>query len=120
MTEKTTTKEYTLDATGQKLGRLATKVALLLRGKTQASFERHIMPDVKVTITNASKIDLSAKKMGEEYKRFTGYPGGLKTETRGHLIGRKGYKDVFTNTVYGMLPGNRLRKQIMKNLIINE
>lgn len=116
----TSTKEYTLDATGKKLGRIATEAANLLRGKTEASFERHVMPKVKVTIINASKIDLSNKKLEEEYTRYSGYPGGLKRETRGHLIDRKGYKDVFTKAVYGMIPGNRLRSLIMKNLTINE
>lgn len=120
MANNTATKEYTLDATGKKLGRIATEAANLLRGKTEASFERHVMPKVKVTIENASKVDLSAKKLEEEYFRYSGYPGGLKGETRGHLIDRKGYKQVFEKAVYGMIPANRLRQHIMKNLTINE
>ncbi len=120
MANTTATKEYTLDATGQKLGRIASQAAELLRGKTEATYERHVMPKVKVTIENASKIDLSGKKLDEVYLRYSGYPGGLKGETRGHLIDRKGYKDVFTKAVYGMVPSNRLRQHIMKNLTINE
>ena len=120
MANNTATKEYTLDATGKKLGRIASQAAELLRGKTEPTYERHVMPKVKVTIENASKVDLAGVKLDEEYLRYSGYPGGLKGETRGHLIERKGYKDVFEKAVFGMIPGNRLRKPIMKNLTITE
>lgn len=112
-------KEYIIDATDKKLGRVATQAAVLLRGKQDASFERHIMPNVRVVITNASKINLEGK-MDKEYARYSGYPGGLRKETRGHMIDRKGYKTIFEKTIYGMIPANRLRKDIMKNLIIND
>ena len=58
--------------------------------------------------------------MEKEYKRYSGYPGGLRHESREHLIERKGFLDVFEKAVRGMLPNNRLRALMMKNLIINE
>lgn len=120
MTNKTVTKEYTLDAQGKKLGRVATEAATILRGKNSPDLQLNQVSGNIVKIINASKIDLAPVKLEEEYSRYSGYPGGLKFEKRGNLIKRKGYKDVFEKAVYGMLPGNRLRKLLMKNLIIEE
>lgn len=120
MAEKTATKEYTIDAAGQKLGRVASEAAMILRGKNSPDFKPNAVSGNKVKITNAAKVDLAAVKMEKEYKRYTGYPGGLITETRAHLIDRKGYKEAFEKAVYGMLPANRLRKEFMKNLTIEE
>jgi large subunit ribosomal protein L13 len=120
MAEQTATKEYTIDAAGQKLGRVASEAAMILRGKNSPDFQPNVVSGNKVTIINASQIDLSQVKLDKEYKRYSGYPGGLKHETREHLIDRKGYKEVFEKAVYGMLPGNRLRAKIMKNLMIQE
>jgi large subunit ribosomal protein L13 len=111
---------FIIDATNKKLGRIATEVATLLRGKNVPSFTPYLMPVNTVTITNASKIDISAAKLEEEYKRYSGYPGGLTHETRGHLLTRRGYAPVFEHTIRGMLPPNRLRDRIMKHLTIVE
>ena len=62
MTEKTITKEYTIDASGRAIGRIATDVVKILRGKNAATFERNIAPNVKVLVTNASKMGVTAKK----------------------------------------------------------
>lgn len=113
-------REYTFDAEGQSLGRLATEIAMILRGKNEADFTPNKVANVTVTVNNASKIALSKMQLAQEYKRYSGYPGGLRYESRGHLIDRKGYQDVFEKAVRGMLPNNKLRALMMKNLIINE
>jgi large subunit ribosomal protein L13 len=120
MTTETQTKEYTLDAKGKKLGRLASEAAMILRGKNTPAFKPNAVSGNKVKIVNASLVDLAPVKLEKEYARYSGYPGGLKFEKRGKLIARKGYKEVFEKAVFGMLPGNRLRKPLMKNLTIEE
>jgi len=120
MTAQAKKREYTFDAEGASLGRMATEIAMTLRGKNEPSFQPHIAPDVSVTINNVSKLKLSSMQLDQEYTRYSGYPGGLTHETRGHLIDRKGYREVLEKAVYGMLPNNRLRAVMMKNLIINE
>ncbi len=112
---------YTLDAQGKKLGRVASEAASLLNGKRSVSFARNTVADVKVTIINTSKAAFDIKKLKEkEYVTFTGFRGGLFTETLEHLIARKGTKEVFEKAIYRMLPSNSLRKIIMKNLTITE
>lgn len=120
MEVNTVTKEYVIDAEGKKLGRIASQVAMILRGKNSADFKPNAVSGNKVTIKNAAKVSLTPFKMGEEYTRYSGYPGGLTREKRDHMIARKGYKEVFEKAVYGMLPNNRLRARIMKNLTITE
>jgi large subunit ribosomal protein L13 len=112
---------YTIDAQGKKLGRVASEAASLLNGKMSVSFSRNKVSDVKVSIKNTSKAAFDIKKLKEkEYVTFTGFRGGLYTETLEHLIARKGTKEVFERAVYRMLPSNSLRKEIMKNLTITE
>ena len=112
--------EYTIDATGKKLGRVASLAAAYLRGKYDTGFAPNKVSKVTVTIANASKLDLSEKRLEEEYQSYSGYPGGLKKEARGHLIGRRGMKEAVMRTVRGMLPRNKLRTPMLKNLIIND
>jgi large subunit ribosomal protein L13 len=113
--------EYTIDAQGKSLGRVATEVASILMGKNTTSFARHIAPDVTVRIVNASKATISDKKKGEKvYTRYSGYPGGLKSETLGHVIDRKGYSEAFRRAIKGMLPKNRLQPVMLKHLTIEE
>jgi large subunit ribosomal protein L13 len=119
-TENNTKKEYTFDATGQSLGRMATEIAMTLRGKNEPSFKPNMAPHITVTIQNASKVALNKSQLEAEYKRYSGYPGGLRHESREHAIDRLGYKIIWEKAVYGMLPNNRLRAVMMKNLIINE
>lgn len=118
---KETTKEYRIDATGRSIGRVASEVAIYLMGKNTPEFERRLAPDVSVTILEASKIKIAPKKMKQKiYLRYSGYPGGQKSETLSHLIDKKGYEEVFRRAVYGMLPANRLRARMMKNLYIED
>lgn len=114
-------REYTIDATNKRLGRIATEAATVLRGKDTPEFEKNSAPEVKVYIINASQINLPySKKRGKKYTHYSGYPGGLITRTAEDVIEKKGYSELARKAVYGMLPVNRLRKRIMKNLIVSE
>ncbi len=111
----------TIDAQNKKLGRLASEIAKLLMGKDSAEYRRNAAPEREIKVTNASKMDVDARKLAtKEYVRFTGYPGGLKTETMGALTKRKGFGAALELAVYGMLPGNKLRPRMMKRLTIEE
>lgn len=110
--------EITLDVKDKILGRAATETALLLRGKNKPDFLPNRLPEIKVKILNFDKLILSGKKKSQKiYKTFSGYPGGLK-EIPLKKIEEKNPKRIFINAVYGMLPKNKLRKHIIKNLII--
>lgn len=112
---------YTLDAKGKSLGRVASEAAVLLMGKNDPKFQKHILSGNKVQITNAAKIRMNPKKMKEvKYTRYSGYPGGLKKETMEEVVKKKGYSELFRRAVYGMLPANKLRARMMKNLLISE
>jgi len=116
----TTPTEHTIDATGKRLGIVATEAAKILIGKTSPEFARHIAAPMQLTITNVSKLDIPEKKQSEIYQRFTGFPGGRKTETLGHLATRRGYAEVVRRTVAGMLPSNKLKKVRLAQLVITE
>ncbi len=111
--------KHTLDATNKKLGRLATEIAMILRGKNSPEFSPNKLSGHKVEIINASKLDL-LDKLDDTYKTFSGYPGGLKHETRGHLMKRRGIAEVLKRTVKGMLPRNKLRDEMMKNITVTD
>ena len=112
---------YTIDATNKKIGRVASEAASLLMGKNLTNFERNSAPKVTVTITNSSKADIHDKKLTEkEYVTYTGYPGGINTQTMKKMIENKGHSEVFRNAVYGMLPSNKLKTIMMKNLVVTE
>jgi len=113
--------EYTIDAKNKKIGRVATAAAVLLMGKNRTDFVRNAIPAVQVKVENASKLSISEKKLQSKfYKRFSGYPGGLKEESMKKVIEEKGNKEILRKAIYGMLPHNSLRPRMMKNLIIEE
>ncbi len=113
--------EHTIDASGKKIGRVASEAAVLLRGKDTPAFERNVAPSVTVRIVNASKVSVTAAKLkNKNYKRYSGYPGGLKHTTMERTVEKKGYEEVFKKAVYGMLPANKLRPIFMKNLMVTE
>jgi large subunit ribosomal protein L13 len=120
MTTTTTARTHTIDAAGKRLGVVATEAASILQGKDRADFARHTVESVTVTIVNASKLDITEKKKTEVYQTYSGYPGGLKNETLDHLGKRRGYGEVLRRTIGGMLPGNKLKKPMLKNLVITE
>ncbi|MEX2514896.1 MAG: 50S ribosomal protein L13 [Candidatus Paceibacterota bacterium] len=115
------TDSHTIDATGEKLGRLASQVATILMGKDRVDFARNQVADVTVTIENASKLDITADRLDNKvYDRFSGYPGGRKEETAREVVEKKGYGELIRRAVRGMLPDNKLKDPTMKNLIITE
>lgn len=118
--ETTNTTVHTIDATGRRLGRVATEAASLLQGKDRADFARHTIAPVQVKIENASKLDIRYGKESDIYQSYSGYPGGRKTETLEHLAKRLGYAEVVRRTINGMLPKNKLQKRLMHNLEVTE
>ena len=113
----TTTKEwYVIDATDEVLGRLASQVAKILRGKNKPSYTPHADCGDYVIVINADKVKLTGKKMDEkEYVRYTGYPGGQRFATPADFLKRKP-AFVIEHAVKGMLPKTRLGEAIIKNL----
>jgi large subunit ribosomal protein L13 len=114
-------KEITIDAKGQRLGRVATATAALLMGKSSRHFAKNVVENVTIKIINASKLDISERKLtGTTYVRYSGYPGGLKRENLKSLSARRGYAEALRIAVRGMLPGNKLRTPRLKRLTISE
>lgn len=115
----TVTKEWVvIDATDQVLGRLASRIALILRGKHKPSFTPHVDCGDNVIVINADKIRLTGKKMTEKvYVRHTGYPGGQRVSTPKELLARKPLA-VVEHAVKGMLPKNRLGAELFRNLYV--
>ncbi len=120
MTTTTNTRTYAIDAEGKRLGIVATEAARVLLGKDKADFAKHLTAPVTVTITNASKLDVPEGKKVSEYQTFSGYPSGRRVETLEHLGKRRGYAEVLRRTIGGMLPNNKLKKPMLKNLVITE
>ena len=105
-----------VDAEDQVLGRLASRVAFLLRGKHKPSFTPHVDCGDNVIVINADKIKLTGNKWEDKtYIRHTGYPGGQRTTTARELMERKPIAMV-EKAVKGMLPKNRLGSQLYRNL----
>jgi large subunit ribosomal protein L13 len=110
---------HKIDAAGKKLGRIAAEAADVLRGKKSVYFSPNIKPDIQVTVENAEKIFMTEKKQKEKrYQRYSGYPSGLKEESLEELKNRRGIGEIIRKAVYGMLPKNKLRAKIIKNLIV--
>jgi large subunit ribosomal protein L13 len=113
--------KYTIDAKGRVPGRIATEVAVLLMGKNRTDFAKNTIPEVEVEVVSASGMRIDRKKLTDKaYYHHSGYPGGLKKETVSHVIETKGHKEVLRRAVYGMLPKNKLRPRMMKNLKIKD
>jgi large subunit ribosomal protein L13 len=107
---------YVVDAEGVVLGRLATEVAQILRGKFKPTYTPHMNGGDFVIVINASKIAVTGKRLEDKmYYRHSQFPGGLKTESLGHLLARKP-QAVIERAVRGMLPHNRLGDDIMGRL----
>jgi large subunit ribosomal protein L13 len=113
-------KEYTIDATGKRLGRIATEAASVLIGKDSTEFAKNVVSNVTVTIANASKLDITEKRGEMEFQSYSGHPGGRKVETLSHLANRRGYAEIVRRVVGGMIPKNKLHAVRMKNLVVTE
>jgi ribosomal protein L13 len=117
----TANKEWVVvDAAGQPLGRMASKVAKILRGKHKTNFTPHVDCGDNVIVLNAGQVALSGNKWADkEYIWHTGYPGGQKSLTAEELQ-KKDTLRLIEHAVRGMLPKNRLGRAILKNLHVYE
>lgn len=115
--KNTVQKEWlVVDADGQALGRLATEVAILLRGKHKPSFTPHVDCGDNVIVINAEKVTLSGNKWDDKtYIRHTGYPGGQRSVTATEMM-KKDPRRLVEKAVKGMLPKNKLGAQLFRNL----
>jgi large subunit ribosomal protein L13 len=107
---------YLVDAENQTLGRLATEVASVLRGKNKATYTPHLDTGDFVVVVNADKIRVSGNKPQQKlYRRHSGRPGGMKVETFEHLQERLPER-IVEKAVKGMLPHNALGRQLFRKL----
>jgi large subunit ribosomal protein L13 len=112
---------YTIDATGRALGRVASEVAAILNAKNSIHFVKNRVADVQVKVINASKVKVTGNKMKESvHKSYSGYPGGLKEMPLHYVVEKKGFSELIAHAVKGMLPKNKLQDIRMKNLVIEE
>lgn len=110
--------EIVIDATNKKLGRLASQVASSLRGKTESDYLPHKTTFPKVIIKNISKLNWSEKRLKNSvFSTYSGYPGGRKTKSAWEVY-QKDPREVFRHAVFGMLPKNKLKAKMIKNLIL--
>jgi large subunit ribosomal protein L13 len=114
--ESVESKWYLIDGNDQVLGRMASQIATLLRGKHKPEFTPHLDLGDHVVVVNADKIRVTGNKTDQKrYTRYTGYPGGLKVQTLGRMLQLKPEKAVKL-AVKGMLPKNRLGRQMLRKL----
>lgn len=107
---------YIVDAEGKSLGRMATQIATVLRGKHKAMFTPHMDCGDYVIVINAEKIGVTAKRLDEKmYYRHSGYPGGLTTESMRTVMAKRPER-IISEAVRRMLPKNLLSKQVMRKL----
>lgn len=107
-----------IDASGQSLGRMATKIATVLRGKDKAAWTPNIIPDVQVVVHNLDKVVFKGTKaQSKVYHRYSGYPGGLYERTLEEAWARD-KKAVLRKVVRGMLPENRQRDVLLTHIVI--
>lgn len=109
---------HTIDASGQIAGRLASRIAMLLMGKTKATYQPHIDAGDFVDVSNVAEMKFSGKKLEQKkYYRYSGYPGGITTKKLDHLMAKTPEK-VLHGMVKDMLPKNRLRPGMLRRLNI--
>ncbi len=109
-------KWYVIDAEGKTLGRMASEVAAILRGKKKPTYTPHVDCGDYVIVINADKVVVTGKKRKEKiYKRHTGYPGGLREMTFEQLL-EKHPTEVVRHAVKGMMPNGKLGRQMFKKL----
>jgi large subunit ribosomal protein L13 len=107
---------FLVDADGKTLGRLATQIANVLRGKRKPTYTPHVDVGDFVIVINASKVAVTGNKLeGKRYWRHSGYPGGIRSRTLGELLERRP-EEVIRRAVKGMLPRNRLARAQLRKL----
>jgi large subunit ribosomal protein L13 len=111
-------KWYVIDAEGRILGRLASEIAKVLRGKNKPQYTPHVDVGDFVVVVNADRVVVTGKKAEQKvYRRHSGYPGGLKTRSYEQMMERRP-EEILRKAVYGMMPKNRLARQQMRKLKI--
>ena len=114
--EELTKKWYLVDAEGKVLGRLASQIAKILRGKHKPTFTPHVDTGDFVVVINAEKVKLTGNKLNNKvYTRYSGYPGGLKVITAKKLLLKKP-EEIIRHAVKGMLPRGPLGRRMFKKL----
>mgnify|MGYP001570736654 CR=1 FL=1 len=112
------TTERKLDAANKILGRFAVEIAILLQGKDTPHFDPAKLSAPKISVYNTDQLRFTGRKMDQkQYRHHTGFPGGLKEETLERLM-RRDSRIALRHAVAGMLPKNRLRPRMMKNLML--
>ncbi|KAB8318845.1 50S ribosomal protein L13 [Tolypothrix campylonemoides VB511288] len=107
---------YVVDATDQRLGRLASEIAIILRGKNKPEYTPHLDTGDFVIVVNAEKVEVTGKKRTQKvYRRHSGRPGGMKTETFDKLQQRLPER-IVEHAIKGMLPKNSLGRQLFTKL----
>ncbi len=119
-TTDTEKRVHEIDASGKRLGRVATEAASILIGKDQVDSAKNIVVNVTVKISNVSQLDITEKRKQEQFQSYSGYPGGRRVESLEHLAKRLGYSEVVRRVINGMLPKNKLQKLRMQNLEVTE
>jgi large subunit ribosomal protein L13 len=111
-------KWYLIDAEGKSVGRVATRIATILRGKQKPEFTPHADLGDFVVVVNADKVVFTGDKLSQKvYYRHSGYPGGIKSVTAGRLLKEKP-EEVIRKAVWGMLPKNRWQKKLITRVKI--
>ena len=109
---------YIIDAEGQKVGRMCTLIATMLRGKHKASYTPHVDNGDNIIVINADKVIFSGNKWKDKvYLRYSGYPGGQKKRTAEEMLAKKP-EAIVEKAVRGMLPKNRLGRAMFKKLFV--
>lgn len=120
MKTKIERKIHIIDVTNKSLGRVASQIAVLLRGKHKPNFMPHLDMGDFVRVKNVEKLKITGNKMRQKiYYSHSGYPGGLKKRTLQEVFNKEPFK-VLKWAVYGMLPKNKLRKIQIKRLIFGD
>jgi large subunit ribosomal protein L13 len=113
--------EYTINAEGKMVGRIASEAAHILMGKNSPTFEKNKVSPNRVRIINAAKASIDEKRAEETtFARYSGYPGGFKEDKMSDVIEKKGVSAIIERAVGGMIPNNKLKKQILKHLVVSE
>ncbi len=118
--EEVERKWFVIDAEGEKVGRMCSRIAHILRGKHKPSYTPHVDCGDHVIVINAEKVRFTGQKLDQkEYQTYSGYPGGQKTATARELLQKRPIR-VIELAVKGMLPKNRLGRQMFRKLFVYE
>ncbi len=113
--------EFTIDAQGKMVGRIASEAAHILMGKNSPTLEKNKVSPNRVRVINAGKASIDEKRSEETtFARYSGYPGGFKEDMMSDVIEKKGVRFVIERAIGGMIPNNKLKKEILKHLEVSE